>query len=117
MKIFLALSILLAPVLSTAQADSVWFNQNYSKQEVSIPMRDGVKLFTSIYLPKEKNEKHPILLTRTPYSCQPYGLDKYDAAYWNSYQKNYVAERYILVKQDVRGRWMSEGAFVNVRPF
>jgi uncharacterized protein len=79
-------------------------------------MRDGVKLFTSIYVPKDKNEKHPILLTRTPYSCAPYGKDRYKA-YWETYYKEYLREKYIMVIQDVRGRWMSEGEFVDVRPF
>ncbi len=79
-------------------------------------MRDGEKLFTSIYIPKDSSEKHPILLTRTPYSCAPYGEDKYKA-YWDSYLKEYCKEKYIMVTQDVRGRWMSEGEFVDVRPF
>ncbi len=79
-------------------------------------MRDGVKLFTSIYIPKDSSEKHPVLLTRTPYSCAPYGEDKYKA-YWDSYLKQYCKEKYIMVTQDVRGRWMSEGEFADVRPF
>ena len=79
-------------------------------------MRDGVKLFTSIYVPKDNSEDHPILITRTPYSCKPYGEDKWKD-YWNSYQKAYLKEGYIMVTQDVRGRWMSEGNFVDIRPF
>jgi hypothetical protein len=118
MKIILGFLLFLNPSLVQAQQqDSVWFSQNYSKKEVSIPMRDGVKLFTSIYYPKSNTEKHPILLTRTPYSCAPYGSDQLNPAYWNNYEKNYAKEGYILIKQDVRGRWMSEGDFVNVRPF
>ncbi len=81
-----------------------------------IPMRDGVRLFTSIYAPKDKSEKHPILMTRTPYSCSPYGNDKW-TAFWESYRKYYLRAGYIMVTQDVRGRWASEGEFVDVRPF
>lgn len=97
-------------------ADSAWFVNNYTKKEVLIPMRDGVKLFTSIYMPKDKQEKHPILITRTPYSCWPYGEDKM-IQIWGSYRMEYARENYIIVIQDVRGRYMSEGIFEDVRPF
>ena len=97
-------------------ADSVWFVNNYTKKETYISMRDGVKLFTSFYIPKDGNERHPFLLTRTPYSCAPYGEDKY-AQVWNSYRMAYAREGYIFVTQDVRGRYMSEGIFEDVRPF
>lgn len=79
-------------------------------------MRDGVKLFSSIYLPKDKSEKHPILMMRTPYSCAPYGKD-FSPRLWGGHWKYYARENYIIVVQDVRGRWMSEGDFVDVRPF
>jgi len=66
------LIIALFPLAAAAQnADSTWFVNNYIKKEVSIPMRDGAKLFTSVYMPKDQSEKHPILITRTPYSCSP----------------------------------------------
>jgi putative CocE/NonD family hydrolase len=78
-------------------------------------MRDGVKLFTSIYMPKDNTQKHPILITRTPYSCSPYGQAY--RAYWRSFQMAYLKKGYIMVTQDIRGRWMSEGTFVVVRPF
>jgi len=111
--IFLLLAV---PLVATAQnADSTWIVNNYTKKEVSIPMRDSVKLFTSIYIPKDNTEKHPLLIKRTPYSCYPYGT-KF-GSYWHSYQKEYFSENYIIVTQDVRGRWMSEGQFVDVRPF
>ena len=51
-------------------ADSAWIRKNYTKKEVYIPMRDGIRLFTSIYIPKNTTESHPILMTRTPYSCR-----------------------------------------------
>ncbi len=116
MKKLYVLLFLFLPFITLAQnADSVWFVNNYIKKEVSIPMRDGVKLFTSIYQPKYQSEKHPILITRTPYSCAPYGTAY--RQYWRSYMMQYVKEGYILVIQDIRGRWMSEGKFEVVRPF
>ncbi len=98
------------------QQDSAWIKNNYTKLEQYIPMRDGVKLFTSIYIPKDKSEQHPILMTRTPYSSAPYGKD-FSSRLWQRYYKYYARENYIFVTQDVRGRWMSEGEFVDVRPF
>lgn len=97
-------------------ADSIWIVNNYTKMERLITMRDGIKLFTSIYVPKDSSEDHPILLWRTPYSCAPYGEDNY-FDFWDYYSKVYFREEYIVVWQDVRGRWMSEGDFEDVRPF
>jgi len=96
--------------------DSVWVVNNYTKKEVYIPMRDGKKLFTAVYISNDTTRSHPILMKRTPYSCAPYG-EKFDSAWWNSYLKEYLKEGYIMVIQDVRGRWMSEDEFVDVRPF
>ncbi len=100
----------------TAQ-DSAWLFQNYYKVEQYITMRDGTRLFTSILIPKDSSRKHPILMERTPYSCAPYGKDIIASQFWDSYKRFYTREGYIMVKQDVRGRWMSEGQFVDVRPF
>ena len=91
-----------------------YIKENYTKREVSIPMRDGVKLFTSIYEPKSKAEKYPILMSRTPYSVAPYGADKFKTALGPDPQ--FAREGYIFVYQDVRGRLASEGEFVNIRP-
>jgi len=102
--------------VSAQNADSIWVRDHYSKIETYIPMRDGVKLFTSIYIPKDLPGQHPILMTRNPYSCSPYGLSSY-LPYWHSYQIAYLKAGYIMVTQDVRGRWMSEGVFKDVRPF
>ncbi len=101
----------------TPSQDSVWVVTHYSKIEKQIIMRDGVKLYTTIYLPNDATEKHPILIRRTPYSCAPYGENKfYD--YWNHPERMmYLKENYILVSQDVRGKFMSEGTFEDVRPF
>ena len=82
-----------------------------------ISMRDGTKLFTAFYIPKDTAEKHPILFVRTPYSCAPYGANKFNPRLYETYWINYLKEGYIIAIQDVRGRWMSEGDFVDVRPF
>jgi uncharacterized protein len=86
----------------------------YTKYEYRIPMRDGVKLFTSVYVPKDDSKPYPLLMTRTPYSVGPYGADKYRDNLGPS--PAFAKEGYIFVYQDVRGRWMSEGEFVNMRP-
>jgi putative CocE/NonD family hydrolase len=101
---------------SQNEQDSAWIKDNYIKIEKYIPMRDGIKLFTSIYIPKDTSEKHPVLLNRTPYSCAPYGENNW-RGFWNNHWKYYMREHYIIVLQDVRGRWMSEGEFVDIRPF
>ncbi|MBA2761765.1 MAG: X-Pro dipeptidyl-peptidase, partial [Segetibacter sp.] len=65
MKLLFSLALIFIPLASFSQnADSIWIRNNYYKIERLIPMRDGVKLFTSIYIPKDSSEKHPILLTR-----------------------------------------------------
>ena len=117
MKKLYAFVFFLFPILAFAQnADSIWFVNNYTKKEVTIPMRDGVKLFASVYLPKDQSEKHPILMERTPYSCAPYGKDQY-RPFWVNHLIKYCKKGYIMVINDVRGRWMSEGEFADVRPF
>src|SRR5215204_6315406 len=91
-----------------------YIQENYTKREVMIPMRDGVKLFTSVYEPKDKSQKYPIMFDRTPYTVQPYGADKFKGLLGPS--ELFTREGYIFVYQDVRGRWMSEGTFEDVRP-
>jgi uncharacterized protein len=116
--IFMLLGALyVLPAWGQHAGDSVWVKKNYYKQERQIRMRDGVRLFTAIYIPKDSSEKHPILITRTPYSAAPYGEQKLTPNLWNSYWNSYAHEHYIIVVQDVRGRWMSEGQFQDVRPF
>lgn len=110
------LLLFILPAAAQNSQDSSWIRDNYYKIERMVPMRDGVKLFTSIYIPKDTLEKHPVLMRRTPYSCAPYGEDKWPP-FWNSHYRYYMREGYILVVQDVRGRWMSEGEFEDVRPF
>ena len=103
-------------ISKSQNTDSAWIRDNYTKKEVYITMRDGIRLFTSLYIPKDTKETHPVLMTRTPYSCEPYGENNW-INYADSYQKEYLRQGYIMVTQDVRGRWMSEGAFKDVRPF
>jgi hypothetical protein len=88
----------------------------YTKYEYRIPMRDGVKLFTSVYVPKDagKDRRYPVLLTRTPYGVAPYGSDAYRDSVGPS--EAAAKEGFIFVYQDVRGRFLSEGQFVDVRP-
>lgn len=92
-----------------------YIKSHYTKSEVMIPMRDGVKLFTSIYAPKDTKQKYPIMFDRTCYSVAPYGPDKFR----NSLGPDelFAREGYIFVYQDVRGRYMSEGEFEDVRPY
>jgi uncharacterized protein len=108
------LSMAFAQVKVTAKeiTDSAYIRQNFDKKEVQIAMRDGIKLFTTIYAPKDKKKKYPILLSRTPYTVAPYGVD-----YKTRFQNMTLAKAgYIFVYQDVRGRWKSEDEFLDVRP-
>jgi len=87
---------------------------HYKKEEVYIEMRDGVKLFTTIYSPTDTTQTYPVLLKRTPYSCRPYGLDTFPSRVFHN--EDLVKSGYIFVVQDVRGRWMSEGTYENTKP-
>jgi putative CocE/NonD family hydrolase len=110
---FVAVGVLAVTGMTAGQGAD-YARANYTKYEYRIPMRDGVKLFTSVYVPKDAGVKHPILLTRTPYSVAPYGADAYKASLGPS--DRFMRDGYIFVYQDVRGRMMSEGEFVDVRP-
>jgi hypothetical protein len=116
MKKIILLLFLFTGLSSYAQKEdkASYIRENYIKNEYQIPMRDGVKLFTTVYEPLDKSKKHPIIITRTPYSLSPYGEDKYAGSLVPSML--FVKEGYIIVYQDVRGRWMSEGEFVDIRP-
>src|SRR6516165_3645752 len=87
---------------------------HYTKYEYRIPMRDGKRLFTSVYVPKDSSQAYPILMDRTPYSVEPYGVDQYKKKLGPS--DEFEKSGYIFVYQDVRGRYMSEGDFVEMRP-
>ena len=88
--------------------------EHYTKYEYRIPMRDGVHLFTSVYVPKDGSRAYPFLISRTPYSVAPYGVDQYRKNLGPS--PDFDKAGYIFVFQDVRGRYMSEGTFVEMRP-
>jgi putative CocE/NonD family hydrolase len=87
---------------------------HYTKYEYRIPMRDGKRLFTSVYAPKDTSQPYPILITRTPYNVGPYGEDQYKKQIGPS--DEFEKAGYIIVYQDVRGRYMSEGDFLEMRP-
>ncbi|MDR2121143.1 MAG: CocE/NonD family hydrolase [Tannerella sp.] len=100
---------------SAAGSDAEYIREHYTKIERMIPMRDGVRLFTAIYIPKDSSKEYPILLNRTPYTVSPYGEDRYRPSIGPS--APFVREGYIFAYQDIRGRWMSEGEFVDARPY
>jgi putative CocE/NonD family hydrolase len=87
--------------------------QNYIKQDFHVPMRDGIKLFTSVYAPKDSRRQYPILLQRTPYSVAPYGSNNYRPRLGPD---SFEREGFIFVYQDVRGRYLSEGEFIDEAP-
>lgn len=95
-------------------ADTTWVKANYTKTEQYITMRDGVKLFTAIYTPKDDSQTYPIIMQRTPYSVRPYGEGNYRRSLGpNAYL---MREKYIFVYQDARGRYKSEGNFREMTP-
>src|SRR5579883_417095 len=87
---------------------------HYTKYEYRIPMRDGVHLFTSVYVPKDTSQSYPFMIDRTPYSVAPYGEDQYKKNLGPS--EEFEKAGYIFVYQDVRGRYLSEGKFVEMHP-
>ncbi|QCR24803.1 X-Pro dipeptidyl-peptidase [Pontibacter sp. SGAir0037] len=102
-----------AVVAQRVNQDSLYIRQNFTKQEYQVPMRDGKKLYTIVYAPKDQSKKYPIMLNRTPYSVGPYG-DAYKTSMAPS--PTMLRDGYIFVYQDVRGTYMSEGDFVNMTP-
>src|SRR5574339_1162679 len=87
----------------------------YTKYEYMVPMRDGARLFTAVYVPKDGSQRYPFLITRTPYSVSPYGVAQYPAQLGPS--EHFQKDGFIFVYQDARGRYMSVGEFSQVRPF
>jgi hypothetical protein len=107
----------LFPLSAGAQeyrSDSAFARENYRKQEYRITMRDGVRLYTVVYLPVDTSGNYPILMVRTPYSAGPYGVQAY--RYSLGPNPELMREKYIFVYQDVRGRYMSEGTFEEMTP-
>jgi putative CocE/NonD family hydrolase len=113
---FLMLALLASVSAQNKPDDTREFDvkEHYTKYEYRIPMRDGVHLFTAVYVPKDSSVRHPFLLNRTPYNVGPYGVDNYRKRLGPS--TDFDKSGYIFVFQDVRGRWMSEGSFVESRP-
>ncbi len=90
-----------------------WLERNYRKIEEMIPMRDGTKLYTAIYLPRD-NERHPVIMRRTPYPLNPYGKTFHSDL--RTVYGPYAEQKYIIIDQNVRGTYMSEGDFEQIRP-
>ena len=101
------------PAIALGQG-SDYLAAHYTKREVNIPMRDGAQLFTAIYTPKDVSQKYPLLLFRTQSGVLPYGEDQFPATLGPS--AHFGRAGYIFVYQDIRGRWMSDGNYVNLRP-
>ncbi len=104
-------------LLCTTQAqssDSLYIAEHYDKLEVEIPMRDGIHLFTSVYTPKDRNTTYPVMLLRTPYRAAPYGTEHFRNNLGPS--PLFMREKFIFVYQDVRGKFMSDGEFEDMRP-
>ncbi|PHS64034.1 MAG: X-Pro dipeptidyl-peptidase [Flavobacterium sp.] len=112
---FWGFSICLLFVFKVSAQDETYVKDNYNKTEYTIEMRDGIKLHTVVYSPKDTSKKYPILFQRTPYSCSPYGKDQYKTKI--SPNKFLMKEGNIIVYQDVRGRWNSEGVYDNMRAY
>nr|WP_314837934.1 CocE/NonD family hydrolase [uncultured Flavobacterium sp.] len=117
MKKLLSIALLIFGVLLSSAQDSKpnYVAENYTKKEVHIKMRDGAELFTSIYAPKDTSKKYPIIMQRTPYNSGPYGADKMKRSI--SPSETMMKEGYIVVYQDVRGRFMSDGLYDNMRGY
>jgi putative CocE/NonD family hydrolase len=112
--VLLLVTAFLAWRIVLSRSSSAFVRAHYTKREVRIPMRDGVTLFTQVYAPKDTPQPHPILIMRTPFGVEPYGADEYRRQLGPS--AAFDRAGYIFVFQDVRGRYQSEGNFVDMRP-
>ena len=115
MKKIFTVAALLFSFAAFAQNDNNFVKDNFTKIDTVIVMRDGIKLKTIIYVPKDESQQYPILLERTPYSSGPYGSDKYARNIGPN--SSLMKEKYIFAEQDVRGRYMSEGINLEVTPY
>ena len=107
-------AFLLIGTAAQGGSDSFKAKSYYTKTEFRIPMRDGKRLFTVVYAPKDQSRAYPFLVTRTPYSVAPYGSGKYPRTLYPGSQ--FAREGFIFVYQDVRGRGMSEGTWIEMTP-
>ncbi len=113
---YFTLFVLFVSFIGFSQQDNAYeVKDHYTKKEVDIVMRDGTKLHTTIYSPKDTSKKYPILMQRTPYSSRPYGEGQFRSQIGPN--KYMMQEGNIIVYQDVRGRWMSEGVYDNMRAY
>ena len=111
----LGLFVLVSPTVAQEPVDRAkYIRENYTRQDQRIRMRDGIRLYTVVYSPKDASRQYPILLFRTPYGVGPYEKDKFASALGPN--PHFMKEGYIFAYQDVRGRFMSEGEFEDVRP-
>ncbi|GAB3350584.1 CocE/NonD family hydrolase [Arachidicoccus ginsenosidivorans] len=92
-----------------------YIKNHYTKAEYMIPMRDGVKLYTAVYTPKDTSMQYPFMLNRTCYSAGPYGKDNFPARLGPS--PEFTRSGFIFVYQDVRGKYKSEGSWTEITPF
>jgi len=117
MKIKLLLVFCLTALFCQSQSNnaSTFVKDNYTKMDTTIAMRDGIKLYTVIYVPKDQSQKYPFLIERTPYSSAPYGDNNYAKRLGPN--NSLMLDKYIFVYQDVRGRYMSEGHNLEVTPY
>ena len=124
-SIFAFIFFLVIPLygLSASEIDDRWLTEHYTKREVMIPMRDGISLFTAIYEPLENKSKSglsdaaaPLIMMRTPYSIGPYGQFGFSSNLRKKFRP-YLENGYVVVLQNVRGRFLSEGLYENIRPF
>ncbi|MCE4553210.1 CocE/NonD family hydrolase [Roseateles cellulosilyticus] len=117
--LLLLLALAAGPVAHAAEEDdkppAYEPREHYTKYEYRIPVRDGKRLFAAVYVPKDHSRRYPILMTRTPYGCGPYGVDR-DGLRRLVPGEAFLKAGYIVVCQDVRGRFMSEGEFVEMTP-
>jgi putative CocE/NonD family hydrolase len=115
---FLVLAATALPLFSQpspadkARQQAEYTRSHYTKFDFRIPMRDDVKLFTSVYVPKDTSQQYPIMMQRTPYSVGPYGIDNYNTNLGPS--ELFTKEGFIFAYQDTRGRYLSEGTFIDV---
>ncbi len=112
---FTVLTLTLFHSTHSSHAQGFDVKANYIKSEHQIPMRDGKKLYTVVYAPKDTTQKYPLLMSRTPYGAGPYGAEAYKGSLGPS--PLFMPESYIFVYQDVRGTFQSEGEFDDMRPF
>jgi putative CocE/NonD family hydrolase len=113
-RFFAALASLTLLMTVPAPGSDYDIRSHYTKFEFRIPMRDGVRLFTAVYVPKDNVNAYPILMERTPYSVGPYGADTYPETLYPG--DAFVRDGFIFVYQDVRGRFMSEGTWREMTP-